>query len=159
MTHASSLMALALAGLGAAAAHAHPAPDTARPPFAGGATAPHLLVPQLAHWRCWQSFGDRRGFDECDSTAVVFLDGLPDGARRVSMLCMHELHYIATRQVAGNATSLGAREKVAMTLDTVDVSGSQAYVSVQANLVLPGTEATPMHYWDGPVTCTILGIR
>ncbi len=159
MTIALPMTAAALAWLIAAAAHAHPAPDTDRPPFAGGATAPHLLVPQLAHWRCWQSFGNRRGFDECDSSAVVFLDGLPDGARRVSVLCMHELHYITTRQVAGNAASLGARERVAMTLDTVEVSGSQAYVSVQANLGLPGADSTPMHYWDGPVTCTILGIR
>lgn len=131
------------------------------PPWPNRQGAPMVItaepLPGVAHWRCWQSFGTVRGFDECDSSAVISLGGLPAGTRRVSMRCLHELHYIATRQVAGNAAMLGVHDQTATTVQTVEVQGRQAYVSVGAHIGLPADGATPIHYWDGAVSCSVVG--
>lgn len=147
-------LGLALPGSAAAlSATARPSPSK---PAVSGTAEP---LPGIAHWRCWQSFDTVQGFDECDGSAVIHLDGLPDGTRRVRMHCIHELHYLTARPLEGSTARLDAHDRSARSMQTVEVHGRQAYVSLGSHIVLPVAGATPFHYWNGAVRCTIVGTR
>ena len=107
--HVLLVACLAAASAGQALALA---PNPLVHPVAGRVHLPlTLAMPELSHWTCWRSFQDVTGFDECDSQAVLFIEGLPVGTRQIRVECRHELHYV-TRRDSGNEASLGIREQL-----------------------------------------------
>lgn len=121
--------------------------------------APELIVPPWAHWTCWQSFAARPGFDECDSAALVLVEGLPRDQASVRIDCVHELRYLAARQIAGRSMLMSTLERSVHSHHTVVLNGGRGHLDVRADLALAPQRMVPVHYWDGRVNCRFVGHR